>query len=99
MSQDDHALMGHGALNLSTLNDSTVDHSAMQHDAGDAMSQHGCCAGDNGDAGCTMNACLSMIATVAYRASSTHAHSIVTLFPAVAVPQPPLFPLLRPPIA
>ncbi|PLW80970.1 hypothetical protein CWI75_17895 [Kineobactrum sediminis] len=93
-STSDQVPMDHG-----TMDHDTMVHDIPDHGTDETRGQHGCCTGDSNDAGCMMNACLSMIATVAYQASPAHSHSILIFFPAMAVPQSPLFPLLRPPIA
>ncbi|APR68166.1 MAG: hypothetical protein COB58_05725 [Thalassobium sp.] len=89
LSQGEHVHPGHAQL----------DHAAMQHDAGEVQDRHGCCAGDKGDADCMMSGCLSMMPPVAHVSSHIHAGSSSILFHAPAIPRPPYFPLLRPPIA
>jgi hypothetical protein len=81
------------------LNHAQLDHAAMPHDTGDAQDRHGCCAGEDGYADCMMSGCLSMMPPVAHFSSHIHAGSSTILFHAPAIPRPPYFPLLRPPIA
>ena len=89
----------HAHLNYAQLEHDAMQHDAMQHDAGEVQDRHGCCAGDKGDADCMMSGCLSMMPPVAHVSSHIHAGSSSILFHAPAIPRPPYFPLLRPPIA
>jgi hypothetical protein len=75
------------------------DHTATQHDAAAVQDQHGCCASDDGDADCMMSVCLSMMPPIIHATSFVHACSTTICFHAPAFPQPPYFPLLKPPIA
>ncbi len=84
LSQDEHVHMDHAQ----------PDHTTMQHDVGEAQKQYGCCTAD-----CMMSACLSMLTPVTHLSSCIRVRSVVIFFRALAIPQPPYFPPLRPPIA